>query len=190
MGYHTFDAARADRLERPDRYRFLSAEELLWALSLDADDAVVDLGSGTGFYTDDVAPHAGQVYAVDVQERMHDYYREKGVPDNVELMTGGASDLPLATGQVDAAFSTMTYHEFASDDAHAELGRVLRPGGTLVVADWTATGSGDHGPPLDERYDADDATERLREDGFDVTHSAVRRETFLLVASNGRPGPD
>jgi ubiquinone/menaquinone biosynthesis C-methylase UbiE len=190
MGYHTFDAARADSLERPDRYRSLSAEELLWALSLDGDDTVADIGSGTGFYTDDVAPHAGQVYAVDVQERMHDYYREKGVPDNVELVTSGASDLPLATGCLDAAFSTMTYHEFASDDAHAEMGRVLRPGGSLVVADWAATGSGDHGPPLDERYSGADATARLHESGFDVTHAAVRPETFLLVASNGRAGPD
>ncbi|WP_232701790.1 class I SAM-dependent methyltransferase [Halobacterium wangiae] len=184
MGHHTFDASRADKLEQPaERYRFLSAEELLWALDLSPTDTVVDLGSGTGFYTDDVAPHAGDVYAVDVQSAMHDYYREKGVPENVELVTTEVSDLPLESETVDAAFSTMTYHEFASDDAVAEIHRVLDDGGRFVVVDWAATGTGDDGPPVDERYTADEAVEALRDGGFTVEHRAVRPETFLLVAT-------
>ena len=184
MGHHTFDASRAENLERPERrYRFLSTEELLWAVAPSDDDTVADLGSGTGFYTDDLAPHAGHVYAVDVQEAMHDYYREKGVPEAVELVTSGVSDLPLDDGTLDAAVSTMTYHEFASDDALAEIRRVLAPGGRLVVVDWAAAGSGDPGPPIEERYAADEAAAALRESGFDVEHEAVRPETFLLIAT-------
>ncbi|MEF8814969.1 MAG: class I SAM-dependent methyltransferase, partial [Halovenus sp.] len=114
MGYHTFDAGRADKLEdAQDRYRSLSAEELRWALSPESDETVADLGSGTGFYTDDVAPAVDTVYAVDIQEAMHDYYREKGVPDNVDLVTSAVDDLPFDTSSLDGAFSTMTYHEFA-----------------------------------------------------------------------------
>ncbi|WP_225336621.1 class I SAM-dependent methyltransferase [Halomicrobium urmianum] len=184
MGHHTFDADRADKLERAERrYRFLSAEELLWALDLSPTDAVADLGSGTGFYTDAVAPHAGTVYAVDLQEAMHDYYREKGVPENVELVTTGVGDLPLDDGSLDAAFSTMTYHEFASDDALDEIRRVLAPAGRLVVVDWAATGTGEEGPPLDERFTAAEAAEALAETGFRIEHEAVRPETFLLVAA-------
>jgi len=153
MGYHTFDASRADKLEEAGkRYRFLSAEELLWALSLSPDDTVADLGSGTGFFTDDVAPYADEVYAVDVQEEMQDYYREKGIPENVNLVTSDVSDLPFDDGGVDAAFSTMTYHEFASAESLAEIRRVLAPAGRLVVVDWAATGTGENGPPVDERY--------------------------------------
>jgi protein-L-isoaspartate O-methyltransferase len=67
MGYHTFDADRGDKLKDAQRrYRFFSAEELLWALSPDGDETVADLGSGTGFYTDDVAPAVDHVYAVDI----------------------------------------------------------------------------------------------------------------------------
>ena len=70
MGHHTFDADSADKLEKSEqRYRFLSAEELLWALALSPEHTVADLGSGTGFYTDDVAPHAAEVYAVDSRKR-------------------------------------------------------------------------------------------------------------------------
>ncbi|WP_254525785.1 class I SAM-dependent methyltransferase [Natrinema caseinilyticum] len=184
MGHHTFDASGADKLERAgQRYRYLSAEELLWALEPASTDTIADLGSGTGFYTDDVAPHAGDVYAVDLQEEMHEYYREKGVPENVDLVTTDVSDLPFDTDSVDAAFSTMTYHEFAGDDALAEIDRVLGPRGRLVVLDWAATGSGDHGPPLDERYTADEAATELRDHGFHIVFEAVRPETFLLIAA-------
>ena len=184
MGYHTFDADRADKLEDAQRrYRFLSAEELRWALDLDSDDTVADLGSGTGFYTDDVAPHAARVYAVDVQEAMHDYYRDKSVPDNVDLVTSGVEDLPLGTGSLDAAFATMTYHEFASETALDEVARVLAAGGTLVVADWAASGQGDHGPPVDERFSAEAAADALRESGFRVEFEGVRPETFLVTAT-------
>ncbi|WP_049902855.1 class I SAM-dependent methyltransferase [Halococcus agarilyticus] len=184
MGYHTFDAARADKLEETAwRYRFLSAEELLWALSPSPEHAVADLGSGTGFYTDDVAPHASEVYAVDVQEAMHEYYREKGVPANVELVTTDIEELPFENGSLDAAFSTMTYHEFASDDAFAAIHRVLGPTGRLAIVDWTATGTGENGPPLDERYTVGAAADSLRDHGFAIEHEISRPETFLLVAT-------
>jgi ubiquinone/menaquinone biosynthesis C-methylase UbiE len=183
MGFHTFDADRADRLEdAQQRYRHLSAEELCWALSPESDETVADLGSGTGFYTDDVAPTVRRVYAVDIQETMHEYYREKGVPDNVSLVTSGVGDLPFDTGSLDAAFSTMTYHEFADQQTLGEIARVLGPGGRFVVADWAATGSGSHGPPVDERFAATEATAALRETGFDIEFEAVRPETFLLIA--------
>ncbi|MFC4988320.1 methyltransferase domain-containing protein [Saliphagus infecundisoli] len=184
MGHHTFDVSRADRLEDAGRrYRFLSAEELLWALSPTPEDVVADLGSGTGFFTDDVAPHVDTVHAVDVQAAMHDYYREKGVPENVSLVTSDVGDLPLANGAVDVAFSTMTYHEFASDAALAEIRRVLAPDGRLVVADWAVSGTGEYGPPVEERYGADEAASALDETGFAVRHEAVRPETFLLIAT-------
>jgi len=143
MGYHTFDADRADSLEDAQRrYRFLSAEELLWAMPSTGDEVVADLGSGTGFYTDDVAPAVDHVYAVDIQEAMHDYYREKGIPENVDLVTSGVGDLPLETDSLDAAYSTMTYHEFAAEQALSEIARVLVSRGTFVVVDWSADGSG------------------------------------------------
>ena len=182
MGFHTFDVDRAERLEDPDRYRWASAEELIGAVDPAAADVVADLGSGTGFYTDDVAPHVGSVYAVDLQAEMHEFYREKGVPANVELVESDVGDLPLADDALDAAFSTMTYHEFASDDAVAELARVLRSGGRLVVFDWSADGDGEAGPPTDERFGVDDAAVVLETAGFDIVRADTRTETFTLVA--------
>ena len=182
MGFHTFDVDRAERLEDPDRYRWVSAEELIGAVEPAGDDVVADLGSGTGFYTDDVAPHVDSLYAVDLQAEMHEFYREKGSPANVEFVESDVADLPFADGALDAACSTMTYHEFASDEAVAELARVLRSGGRLAVFDWSADGDGEAGPPTDERFGVDDAAEALKAAGFDVVQATTRTETFALVA--------
>ncbi|WP_435101596.1 class I SAM-dependent methyltransferase [Halarchaeum sp. P4] len=184
MGHHTFDAAHADRLEdAARRYRYCSREELLGALALHGTESVADLGSGTGFYTDDVAPDAAHVHAVDVQEAMHDYYRAKGHPENVALTTADVADLPFADDAIDAAYATMTFHEFASAESLADVARVCRDGATFVVVDWSAAGDGEDGPPLTERYDADDAATMLSDSGFDVERADERVETFVAVAT-------
>jgi len=183
MGYHTFDADGADRLERPAvRYRWVSAEEVVGPFAADTFGVLADLGSGTGFYTDGVAEHVGTVYGVDVQSEMHEYYREKGVPENVELVASDIADLPFADGELDGVFSTMTYHEFASPEAIDEIARVLRSGGRLVVFDWSADGDGEHGPPIDERFGVSDARDALAAAGFDVERSEARTETFGVLA--------
>ncbi|WP_254822732.1 class I SAM-dependent methyltransferase [Haloglomus halophilum] len=183
MGFHTYDAERADALEDPGRYEYVSVDELL-AL-FDPEGEVADLGSGTGFYTDDVVPYAGTVHAVDVQAEMHDFYREKGAPDNVRFVTAEVADLPFADDVLDRAFSTMTYHEFASPEALRELARVVRPGGVVGIADWSAAGEGGAGPPRAERFAAAEAVAAFEDVGFTVERAEERRETFVLRAVLG-----
>ena len=197
MGYHTYPVERADALEDPGRYRYCSREELLAMLEPSADGVVADLGSGTGFYADDVAPFVETLYAVDVQPAMHDRYREKGAPEAVEFVTAEIESLPFDDGQLDGAYSTMTHHEYASpvassadeavpDGALAELARVIRPGGRLVTVDWSADGEGDTGPPLEERFGLADATTRLEAVGFDIDRACARPETIAIVATRRR----
>jgi ubiquinone/menaquinone biosynthesis C-methylase UbiE len=182
MALHTFDASRAEALEDVSRYRFCSREELHALVAPHAEMVLADLGSGTGFYTDQLAPSVDTCYAVDVQEVMHERYREKGVPENVELVTAAVSDMPFADDALDAAFSTMTYHEFANDDSLAELRRVLRPGGRLVAVDWDGDGRGAAGPPTDARYDLSHAVDLHTDHGFTVEVAESRPETFVFVS--------
>ncbi|MEF8780128.1 MAG: class I SAM-dependent methyltransferase [Haloferacaceae archaeon] len=182
MGHHTFDVDRADGLEDESRYRHLSAEEFRSLVRPAPGETLADLGSGTGFYTDLIAPDVETLYAVDVQPEMHEYYRGKGLPESVELVTADVADLPFADGDLDGAVSTMTYHEFAGEPALAELSRVIRPGGRFVAVDWSARGDGDAGPPVDERDDLAVAAGDLADAGFRVVQGAERDETFLLVA--------
>jgi ubiquinone/menaquinone biosynthesis C-methylase UbiE len=180
---HTFDASMADSLEDDSRYRYCSRDELLALVDPDPDDLIADVGSGTGFYTRDVATHAGRILGVDVQRAMHDLFREQGVPGNVSLVSADAGALPLADGRLDGAFTTMTFHEIATDDALAELGRVLGAGGRFAAVDWSAAGEGDSGPPVSERQSADSAASMLEDAGFSVERARERPETFALVAT-------
>jgi ubiquinone/menaquinone biosynthesis C-methylase UbiE len=182
MGFHTFDIERADELEDESRYRFCSREELLALLSPDERMTVADLGSGTGFFADDVAPHVGTLYAVDMQEPMHDQYREKGMPDNVEPVSAPVDELPLAEDTLDAAFSVDTYHEYHSEASLSELARVVRPGGRVITVDWSARGDCVAGPPLKERFALDDAVAQFSNAGFTVETAQERAETYVCVA--------
>lgn len=180
MGFHTYDVESAAALDDPSRYRYLSVEELL-AL-FDYHGTVADLGSGTGFYTDEVAPYADTLYAVDVQEEMHEYYQQNGAPENVDCVTAEVSDLPFEDASLDGAFSTMTYHEFASEAALEELARVMKPDSLIGIADWTQNGTGEDGPPTSERYALSDARTAFTESGFEIEYADERRETFVLSA--------
>ena len=141
------------------------------------------MGHAPGVFTAGDEGAAGRVLAIDVQPAMHAFYSEKGIPDNVSPVTAVADALPLADGSVDAAFSTMTYHEFATADALAELGRVLAPGGRLVAADWSGDGAGDAGPPVAERYTPAEVRDQLSEAGLTLERLEERPETFLFVAT-------
>ena len=182
MGFHTFDSERAGKLESEDRYRWCSGEELLAHVAPHETATVADLGSGTGFYTDIVAPHAETVYAVDVQAEMHEYYRRKGVPSNVKLVTAAVEELPFDRNGLDSAFSTMTYHEFSGEESMRELARVIRPGGRLVTVDWSRNGDNAAGPPLDERHELSHLVSAVRDAGFTVEFAATRTETFVCRA--------
>lgn len=174
---------RLEKLEDPSRYRWLSGEELRHHLGPAPEGAVADLGSGSGFYTDEVAPIVGRAYAVDILPEMHQRYRERGLPDNVEPVTAGFGDLPFADGGLDGAVAVMTFHH-ELDAALDEIARVLRPGGRFVVADWSATAAGERDPPVEEEYfDLATCQSRLLEAGFRIRLAQERRETFLVVGT-------
>ncbi|MDR9444688.1 MAG: class I SAM-dependent methyltransferase [Haloquadratum sp.] len=181
MGFHVFDADLAENLDDPDRYRYCSTEELLAPLPAQVGQ-LMDIGSGTGFYTEALRSTAQRLLAVDIQPAMHRIHQERRPDPRVRLLTAAAASLPLADGAVDAAVSTATFHEFAGGDAMAELARVIAPGGTVVTVDWSADGRGETGPPVQERYSLGEAITRFETAGFATTMAEDRAETFRLVS--------
>lgn len=180
---HDHGDSRVERLNDPAQYRYLSAEELRRFLDPNPDWAVVDLGSGTGFYTDAVAPVVGRAYAVDAAPEMHAAYRERGRPDNVESLTADVRNVPLDDGAADGALSVRTFHHGVAD-ALDEIARLLGPGGRFVVVDWSATGVGDRdrGPAPENCFDLATVQSMLVDAGFGIRDAHERRETFVVVA--------
>lgn len=116
---------------------------------------------------------------------MQEAYREKGVPDNVGLVTSDVSNLPFDDGHLDAALSLRTFHHGVAD-ALTEIRRVLRTNGRFVIVDWSATGAGerDRGPDRADCFDLAEAQTQLLEAGFEIQAARERRETFSVVCRN------
>lgn len=182
MVAHTFDPDRADQLEDETRYKWCSFEEFISLVTPDPEATLADFGSGTGFYTNPIARRVEAVYGVDIQPEMHDLYRAKGVPENVTLVTSDVATLPFDDNELDGAFSTMTFHEFATPKALEEVARVIRPGGKMWTVDWAASGRGEGGPSLDDRWYLGDVINALADVGFSIDEGHVRTETFVCTA--------
>lgn len=111
----------------------------LWAVLglIDPNLVVGDLGCGTGQLSETIAPHVKRVIAVDGSTEMLDAARVRlGEASNVEVRQGDLEALPLDVGELDAAMLSLVLH-YSPDPgrALAEVARVLRPGGRLLVVD-------------------------------------------------------
>jgi ArsR family transcriptional regulator len=106
------------------------------AQALPTNYAVADLGCGAGFLTTAIAAAGARVIAVDHSQRMLQQARRKRIAGAVEFRVGELDALPLADGEVDAAFANMVWHHLPDlDAAAAEVYRVLKPDGSVVVSD-------------------------------------------------------
>ncbi|MFN3243737.1 MAG: metalloregulator ArsR/SmtB family transcription factor [Planctomycetota bacterium] len=104
---------------------------------------IADVGTGTGVLAMEMARLGMHIVAVDQSEAMLAAAEAKRTtlpdPGRVELRQGTATDLPLADGEVDAVLAHMVLHYVPSPrDAIRELARVVRPGGRVVLVDFTA----------------------------------------------------
>lgn len=130
------------------RRRMQPAETIVRRSGAAAGMAVLEIGCGSGAYTPDVAaaigPH-GRVYALDVQAGMLRQLRarlaQRTGPDHAPVtpIQGSAYALPLADGSLDLVYLITVLQEIPDPvRALREIGRVLRPGGSVAITEWIA----------------------------------------------------
>lgn len=117
---------------------FGARADLSAALALLDDSWVVgDLGCGTGALAAALAPHVAHVHAIDASPAMLSAAASRlAACRNVTLSEGNLEALPLADASLDVAVLMLVLHHVADPvQALADVRRVLRPQGRLLIAD-------------------------------------------------------
>ncbi len=113
---------------------------------------VADLGCGSGHYTfaaSAIVGSSGRVYAIDIQEdhlsRLRGEAMDEGIR-NIETVWGNfekAGGTMLKDHALDAVILSNTLFQLErAEDAIAEIKRILKPGGKLLVVDWAGSYNG------------------------------------------------
>ncbi|MBD1553794.1 class I SAM-dependent methyltransferase [Pseudomonas typographi] len=105
---------------------------------------VLDLGSGTGKFTQRLLGAHADVIAVEPELHMREKFSRR-CPE-VRLLEGQAEAIPLPAASVDVVVCAQSFHLFANPEALTEIHRVLKPGGRLglvwnlrdIQVDWVA----------------------------------------------------
>lgn len=126
--------------ERMPRHYQPLLDHLVQAAAVGPGERVLDVGTGTGALAVRLAREGAVVTGVDLAPALVDTARRLAAAEGVDVdyQVGDAEDLPY----VDACFDVVTSSVgaiFAPDHRRvaAELARVCRPGGRLVLGNWS-----------------------------------------------------
>jgi GT2 family glycosyltransferase/SAM-dependent methyltransferase len=107
-----------------------------WCLPLVEGKDVLDVASGEGYGSAMLASKARSVHGVDISQEAVNHAAERyAALDNLRYLQGSAAAIPLADDSVDVVVSFETIeHLLEQDEMMAEVRRVLRPDGILVMS--------------------------------------------------------
>lgn len=140
----TYTAGNAAAYERlMGRWSPLLAERLIAFAGIEAGEAVLDLGCGTGSMTLALARRTQprRILGIDIAPAYVDYAAGRSADPRLAFRVGDAAALDLPDASFDRSFSLLALNFMAAPGrALGELARVTRPGGTVAAAVWDFTG--------------------------------------------------
>ncbi|MGH9026663.1 MAG: class I SAM-dependent methyltransferase [Acidimicrobiia bacterium] len=157
------------------------ASPLTWLDPLRRDMVVLDVACGAAHAAEQVAPHVRQVLGIDLTPALLEVaaarFAEAGI-DNVLLQEGNAAALPFVDASFDLVICRTAVHHFPEPEKPvAEMARVCRPGGRVVVADMVA-------PAAEVRPAFDDVHRRI-----DPSHAGCLLDHELAELLGDTVGP-
>ena len=132
-------ARTAERIAaRQDARAARLAEEVRDFIRPHGDERALDVGTGAGALAFALAPLVREVVGLDPVPELLELARERALP-NTEFVEGDGAALPFPEASFDLAGTHRTLHHVAKPDrVVAELARVTRPGGRVLVVDQLA----------------------------------------------------
>lgn len=133
-----------ESLESESREIYVNRELLAAVAAPRPGSAVADVGAGSGFMSEQFARivgPSGMVYAVDINPVMMEHVARKAAEKglvNIETVVCTDTSVNLPPSSVDMVFICDTYHHFEYPvRTMRTIHRALRPGGEIVLVDFT-----------------------------------------------------
>jgi ubiquinone/menaquinone biosynthesis C-methylase UbiE len=132
-------ARTADRVAaRQDARAARLAEAVRDFVRPQGDERALDVGTGAGALAFALAPLVREVVGLDPIPELLELARARSLP-NTKFVEGDGTALPFADGAFDLAGTLRTLHHVTQPErVVAELARVTRPGGHVLVVDQLA----------------------------------------------------
>src|SRR5215204_1640499 len=121
----------------------IMAEQLVEAADLQPGHRVLDVASGNGNASLAAARRFGEVTAVDYVPTLLEEGRKRAEAEGltIDFVEGDAEDLAFEVASFDVGISTLGIMFAPNQDRAAEeLLRVVKPGGTIAMANWVPDG--------------------------------------------------
>jgi len=175
-----------------ERHYAYPGKQALEFLDFHGTELVLDAGSGSGFYTFQIAERLthGKILALDSSAEMLRVLRKevlkKKYSRRVEALECNILDVPLADEIADAAVSFFTWHYIENPlESALELFRMIKPGGKVFICDFNMNGSTQHSHNSSDSYPKRPFTQKdmkntLEEAGFSGVRAFVHHNKLVL----------
>ena len=188
---HRFDDAErwSQSFDNPARDAWQKPDEVIRLMDIQPGMAVADIGAGTGYFLAPVSRAVGargRAVGLDIEPAMVEFMRERIAKEswnNAEAheIEPDASDLEKAS--FDRVLIVNTWHHISSrEDYSKTLRAALKPGGKVVIVDFTKESA--NGPPPAHRLHAEEVVAELEAGGLKAEIVAESLpEQYVVVGS-------
>lgn len=182
---HLFDPKNVDRLESKERKAQQDPEKIIKLLGVKSKDTVADLGAGSGYFSIPLSTKVKLVYAIDIQQEMLEYLKQKINKNKISninpLLSKDPNKIPLPDESIDFLLTVNTLHEFRDKDKMIkEIKRILKHNGKTGIIDFKKIES-NLGPPITIRISQQNAIKMFEKNGLTNFSIHSLGSNYLLI---------